>query len=280
MRPHPTVVEFDDGRSAILGITRAPTRIPRLLRDTLSPEGNCGGWVSSDPLDGNHIRALTETVLEARSCTWRIGPADQATIALAPAGGREELTHVINLCDGPEAARARWQAEARRTAGRARRRGARVIEGTTESHWDAYTELYRASVRRWDQALVTYRDSLFSLLAGFAGRGVRLWLVEIDGEPCAGAILLMHHQYATYWHGASEPERCPGATNLLQWQLIEHLAEEGIHTYDLNGSGPLSGVIRFKESIGAERRPVLAFECRHPLERAASRAKRLIRGQR
>ncbi|MGZ8693518.1 MAG: GNAT family N-acetyltransferase, partial [Gaiellaceae bacterium] len=109
-----------------------------------------------------------------------------------------------------------------------------------------------------------------------AERGVQLWLSEVDGEPCAGAVVLMHRRYATYWHGASLPRRCPGATNLLQWELLGTLEQRGIATYDLNGSGPLAGVVRFKESLGAKRARVVAYERRHPLERAASAAKRLL----
>jgi hypothetical protein len=276
VRPGPKLVEFTDGRSAILGITKVPTRIPGLMRDTLSPEGNCGGWVSADVLSERHMLSLAEVVLRASACVWRVGPADEDLVAVAPDGGREEFTHVIDLREGASAARELWRPEARRTAARAARRGARVVEGTSRSHWAAYAQLYRSSVQRWDRPLVVHRDSLFSHLSARAGQGVRLWLVELDGEPCAGAVVFTHRRYATYWHAASAPERCPGAANLLHWELLHVLADEGIQTYDLNGSGPLTGVIRFKESLGARRARVLAYERRHPLERAASTVKGLL----
>jgi hypothetical protein len=201
-------------------------------------------------------------------------------MAVAPDGGREEFTHVIDLREGAAAARDRWRAEARRTAARAARLGARVVEGTSRAHWEAYRQLYRSSVERWDRPLFVYGDSLFSHLSTRADRGIRLWLVELGGEPCAGAVVFTHHRYATYWHGATVPDRCPGATNLLHWELLPLLEDEGVHTYDLNGSGPLVGVVRFKETLGARRARVLAYERRHPLERAASTAKRLLRGGR
>ena len=275
VRPDPRLVEFADGRSAILGITKVPTRIPGLMRDTLSPEGNCGGWVSADVLGEGHIRSLAEVVLGASACVWRVGPADEELLAVAPDGGREEFTHVIDLREGAAAARERWRPEARRAAARASRRGARVVEGTSRSHWEAYAQLYRSSVQRWERPLFIHRDSLFSLLSARADRGIRLWLVELDGEPCAGAVVFTHRRYATYWHGATAPERCPGAANLLHWELLQLLADEGVRTYDLNGSGPLPGVVRFKETLGARRARVLAYERRHPLERAASTVRRL-----
>jgi hypothetical protein len=280
VRPDPRLVEFADGRSAILGITKVPTRIPGLLRDTLSPEGNCGGWVSADVLDEGHMRSLAEVVLGASACVWRVGPADEELFALAPDGGREEFTHVIDLREGAAAARERWRPEARRAAGRASRRGARLVEGTSPSQWDAYAQLYRSSVQRWERPLTTHRDSLFSLLSDRVDQGVRLWLVELDGEPCAGAVIFTHRRYATYWHGATAPERCSGAANLLHWELLQLLADDGVQTYDLNGSGPLPGVVRFKETLGARRARVLTYERRHPLERAASTVKRLHRSGR
>jgi hypothetical protein len=276
VEPHPIAVEFDDGRKAILGITRAPTRVPGVGRHLLSPEGNCGGWVSAEALEPQQVKALADVVVRAGSCIWRAGPADEAVQALGLAGAREEVTHVIDLREGAARAHTRWEAEARRTAARARRRGARMIQGTTKQHWDAYRRLYRASVQRWDRPLFTYRDSLFTELSRLSERGVRLWLAEIDGETCAGAVLLMHHRYATYWHGATIPQLCPGATNLLQWELIDVLAEGGVQTYDLNGSGPLAGVARFKESLGAKPARVIAYERKHPLERTASAAKHLL----
>ena len=270
VRPDPRLVEFTDGRSAILGITKVPTRIPGLMRDTLSPEGNCGGWVSADVLGRDHALSLAEVVLGASPCVWRVGPADEELLAAAPNGGREEFTHVIDLRDGAAAARERWRPEARRTAARAARRGARVVEGTNRGHWAAYAQLYRSSVRRWERPLVVHRDSLFPLLSARAEKGIRLWLVELDGEPCAGAVVFTHGRYATYWHAATAPERCPGAANLLHWELLHVLADEGIRTYDLNGSGRLEAVVGCKETLGASRARVLAYERRHPLERAAS----------
>jgi CelD/BcsL family acetyltransferase involved in cellulose biosynthesis len=136
--------------------------------------------------------------------------------------------------------------------------------------------MYHASVERWERPLFTYRDSLFSLLAAGADLGIRLWLVELDGEPCAGTVVLVHHRHATAWHGATLPRRCPGAMNLLDWELLQVLVDEGIWTYDLSGSAGLSGVVKYKESLGAARVPVLAYQGRHPLERAASSARRLL----
>ena len=275
-RPRPLRLSFDDGREAILGITRMPSRIPGVMRDQLSPEGNCGGWVTPDVLDVRHLRALIDVIFGSASCIWRIGPTRRRVQQLAEANCRRELTHVIELADGLDAARSRWHGAARRSAAVARRRGARLVQATTRRQWEAYTGLYRATISRWDKPLFTYDERLFDELPRLSDRGVQLWLVEADGRPCAGAVVVLHRQHAVWWHGASAPERCHGAANLLQWDLLEELVTAGVRTYDLNGSGPLPGVVRFKESLGASAQPVLAYERRHPLERAASNVKQFL----
>jgi hypothetical protein len=280
MKPDPRLVEFDDGTSAILGVTKVPTRIPGVTYDALSPEGNCGGWVSADDLGEAHGKALADVVLRASAYVWRVGPTDENARSAAPDGGRKEFTQLIDLREGAEAARARWRPSARRAVAQASRRGARLVEGTRRQHWEAYRRLYHASVQRWERPLFTYGDSLFSLLADGADVGIRLWLVELDGEPCAGTVVLVHRRHATSWQGATMPRRCPGAMNFLDWELLQLLADEGVWTYDLGGSAGLSGVVKYKETLGAVGARVVAYERRHPLEHAARRAKRLLVWQR
>jgi hypothetical protein len=276
----PRKVGFSDGRSAVVGATRAPTRVPGVERDVLSPEGNCGGWVSVDELSEAHARSLGELVLRSPSLIWRAGPADPAVLRLGLPGAREEVTHVIDLRGGAEAARARWKKRARQAAARALRDGVRVREGRAHADWVAFASLYRECVSGWERPLVVYRDELFRLLAESGEPGVRLWLAEQDGTPRAGAVVLTHRRYAVVWLGASAPRRQPGATNALDWGVIGALAEEGAHVYDLNGSGPLAGVVRYKESIGASPVEVLAFERRHPLERAGAALRARLHGGR
>ncbi len=286
IRPNPVRVEFVDGRSAILGISRVPTRVPGVLRDTLSPEGNCGGWVSAAALTPEHGDALSRVILASSPCVWRLGPADRGRVTTPPDGGRRELTHLIDLRQGTDAVWDRWKPSARGSARRASRCGVRVVEGAGRRRWEAFAELYEAAVSRWSRPLDVYESRLFSLLAERVDAGVRLWLAEVDGEACAGSVVLTHRPHAIAWLGASVPGRAPGASNLLDWEVLRQLTDEGFAIYDLSGSGPLQGVVRYKESVGARREPVIAYERRHPLERVGSavrvlgRKARLLAGKR
>jgi hypothetical protein len=272
--PSPRLVEFADGRTAVIGATRAPTRLPFVKRDQLSPEGNCGGWVSCDALGDEHRRRLAQIVLESPSLIWRIGPCDGELHSLAPPDARSEMTHIVDLTVGVAEARQRWRKGARQTALRALRRGVRVREGRSAADWQAFRDLYRRCVDAWERPLFVYRPELFDMLARRTEDGVRLWLAEVDGAATAGTILLGHGDYTTGWLGVSLHSDPPGAMNALQWEIIEALAGEGCNVYDLNGSAGLDGVVSFKEHIGAAPAPVVAIERRHPLERVARRALR------
>jgi Acetyltransferase (GNAT) domain len=270
--PAPRLVEFSDGATAVIGTTRTPTRIPFVKRDELAPEGNCGGWVSGHTLAGRHRRGLVDIVLESSSLVWRIGPHDPEVHSLAPPDARREVTHVIDLSAGAPEARRRWRKGARHAALRALRTGVRVREARGTGDWRRFADVYRQCAGGWARPVVVYRPELFDLLARRTEDGVRLWLAEVDGAPTAGAVLLRHGAYTTWWLGASLRSQPSGAMNALQWELIGQLASEGCRVYDLNGSAGLDGVVAFKQHIGAAATPVLAVDRPHPLQRLARRA--------
>ena len=68
----------------------------------------------------------------------------------------------------------------------------------------------------------------------------------------------------------------PGSFNALLWEALGILESRGIDTFDLLGSGPLAGVVAFKESIGGVPHRVRAVVGSHPLVAAARTARRLL----
>jgi hypothetical protein len=270
--PAPRLVGLSDGTTAVIGAARTPTRIPFVKREELAPEGNCGGWVSGHTLGEGHRRRLVQIVLESSSLVWRIGPYDRELQGLAPPDARREVTHVIDLSAGAPEARRRWRKGARHAALRALRTGVRIREARGAGDWRRFADVYRRCAGGWARPLAVYRLELFDLLARRTEDGVRLWLAEVDGAPTAGAVLLRHGAYTTWWLGASLRSQPSGAMNALQWELVGQLASEGCRVYDLNGSAGLAGVVAFKQHIGAEATPVLAIDRLHPLQRVARRA--------
>ena len=116
-------------------------------RDTTSrPRAAYGGWLSADTLSRAHADALTEEVLRAPSLIWRRSPADREATAVSIPGAIEEVTHLVDLSDGADAAGRRWRSEARGSANRARKAGVKVREAKRPDDWLAYDALYREAL--------------------------------------------------------------------------------------------------------------------------------------
>lgn len=274
--PAPRRVEFEDGRSAILGVIRAPTRLPGVRRHYLSLEGNCGGWVSGDELEAGHARALAQQIVDLGSVVWRRHPLDVLATEVSVAATTIETTHLIDLRNGADAAHARWRKTAAHAAAGAERNGAVVRQATSLDDWSAYFDLYERMSKRWARPMALYKRPLFSLLGALDDDAVQLWLTELDGRLVGGGIFFRHGSHVVNWHGISDPTTCPGSSNLLDRKMIDILAARGVATYDLNGSGPNPGVVWHKESMGGVAAPILTVYRTHPLERIGRSVKRRL----
>jgi Acetyltransferase (GNAT) domain len=274
--PAPQRVEFEDGRSAILGVIRAPTRLPGVRRHYLSLEGNCGGWVTGDELEAAHARALAQQIVGLGSVVWRRHPLDVLATEVSVAATTIETTHLIDLRNGADAAHARWRKTAAHAAAGAERNGAVVRQATSLDDWSAYFDLYKRMSKRWARPMALYDRPLFSLLGALEDDAVELWLTEVDGRLVGGGVFFRHGSHVVNWHGISDPTTCAGSSNLLDWKMIDVLAARGIATYDLNGSGPNPGVVWHKESMGGVATPILTVYRTHPLERIGRSVKRRL----
>ncbi|MBI1795443.1 MAG: GNAT family N-acetyltransferase [Candidatus Eisenbacteria bacterium] len=97
----------------------------------------------------------------------------------------------------------------------------------------------------------------------------RFDLVEHQGAPIGGALHLLHRSTALNWLTvADEKHRDLRPNHLLIARVMQSLCEQSYHTYNFGGSPPgAEGLIQFKESWGAERRPVLEVRRRSLLHR-------------
>jgi hypothetical protein len=276
-QPAPRRVEFEDGRTAILGVTSALTRLPGVRRNYLSPQGNCGGWVTGDELEAAHARALAEQIVGLGSVVWRRHPQDALAAGASVAATSVETTHLIDLRYGADAVHARWKKKAMAAAVRAEQRGTVVRQASSLDDWRAYADLYERMSKRWARPMALYGRSLFTLLGEIEDDAVELWITEMNGRLTGGTINFRHGSHVVSWHGVSDWSSYPGVSNLLDWKMIDVLAARGVETYDLNGSGPNPGVVRYKESIGGVAAPVLTVLRMHPVERIGRTLKRCLR---
>ena len=151
-----------------------------------------------------------------------------------------------------------------------------VRQGESLSDWLAYYEVYRTTMTYWERPTSAYGELLFRLLHGAGSDRIRLWLVEVEGVVIAGAIVLTTGVHAVHWSGAAIRGTAPGATNLLHWEVLGSLAEEGFALCDLNPSGGHDGVVAFKEAIGAEPMPAPLVVRRDWRERGIETVRRVL----
>lgn len=271
-RPAPLRASFSDGTSAIVGLTKERTRLGT-ERWHLSPAGTYGGWVSETPLSDRHQELLAERLRRAPSLVWSSCPSDPP---LRAPGVMADTTHVIDLRDGADAARARWRSQARREVRAARKAGIAARPAETPADWLAYDALYRETLERWAAPSSVYERSLFELLRVIASPHARLWLAELDGELVAGALMFSAHVNVVGWHSASS-KRGLGAARLIQWEVLGALAADGIESYDLLPSGGHAGVVAFKVSLGASPAEAPLLVKRRWRESIAARAQAALR---
>lgn len=272
-RPAPKRVTFTDGTTAILCVSEQTTRLG-VERWHLSPAGTYGGWLWEKPGSTQHASALARVIADQPSAIWRLGPSDAGIVNDALIDANIGVSHVIDLRSGCAQARGQWRKSSRRWVRRAIREGARIRMATRHEDWMAFYAVYEESLARWSRPSSKYERSLFALLAESAGRDIRLWLVEIDGDPVGGSVVFTHGSHAIGWHAAFA-KGVPGASNLLQWELVEILAGEGREIYDLSPSGGHSGVVDHKDSLGTSRAPTVLVHNETALERSVARVRRL-----
>ena len=82
---------------------------------------------------------------------------------------------------------------------------------------------------------------------------------------CSGAIVLYQFPRAYYWHAAYDSDYANlSANNILQDAVIQDACAQGYEAYDLLASGSHKGVASFKDSLGAKRIPMVAYEWKAP----------------
>lgn len=91
--------------------------------------------------------------------------------------------------------------------------------------------------------------------AGRDRKAVETFTAYAGSEPLAAILTIRHGRAATYYVGWTGPEgRAKHAHNLLLWQAVLRLKEQGVEWLDLGGVDGLHmpGVSRFKLGLGGE----------------------------
>ena len=264
------IARSSDGRRVILPMVRTWQSTRSGLAGLESSPPHCyGGPIFDCPPDPEFVASATLAIIEsplvrAHSAILHGNPHLGLELSgLEPAGASE--THVISLSGGYSQVRARYKSGHKSTLSKKKLSAIAIRCGESTGDWQGYFALYQKSLQRWgDAATSNHRWSIFAQLRE-AAPGVRLWLAQSDGVVCSGAIVLYQFPRAYYWHAAYDSDYANlSANNILQDAVIQDACAQGYEAYDLLASGSHKGVASFKDSLGAKRIPMVAYEWKAP----------------
>jgi CelD/BcsL family acetyltransferase involved in cellulose biosynthesis len=254
-QPAPSRVEFSDGVTALLPLSRESAAHGLLPRYLLSPAGTFGGWLAEDELPDAHAEVLREHLLTRHgTLAWRVNPYDGALRRLSWDAYDHDETHAVDLRQGFDAVESRFSRGQRSNLRKALKAGVEVRVAESRADWHEYFQVYEESLDRWgDSASSGYGWSLFEALYELRSPDVRLWLAHREGELAAGALCFYTDTQAVYWHGAArERHFAMRPVNLLMVEAMRDAAARHCAWFDFNPSGGHEGVKTFKRSFGAE----------------------------
>jgi len=103
-------------------------------------------------------------------------------------------------------------------------------------------------------ALSDYPMRLFEEFHRRADPNAVLWLAKLDGRVIAGDLWLYWGKRNVGWLGAVDPKFFKfNPTNFVLTEIIRDACRRGDVVFDMAASSGLPGLIRFKDSFGAER---------------------------
>ena len=282
MVPAPETIVFNDGASAILPMASRRYCGGIVQINWSMPAHTFGGWLSADTLTVEHAKLLAGCLQRRPDLVWRENPYDPILKSIKLCCAREDFTQTIDLSKGFEAAANRFDYAHRKAVKRAAVVGVSVAEAVHLEEWESYFKLYEASRARWKKRNLAkgdgYSRSLFKAIYESAPSGRKLWLARIKGVPACGILCFYWNRHAVAWHGAGGAEFfMHRPNNLLYEHAILHAAREGYRWFDCNPSAGLTGVMEFKEHLGAMPLRSRVVDKKSPVRRLAELVKSLLR---
>ncbi|MBD3419770.1 MAG: GNAT family N-acetyltransferase [Chitinivibrionales bacterium] len=256
IRPGARLVEFDDGRKALLPLC-IDRRLNGLLKTWISsPGGTYGGWLSRDELTRAHTEALVQYVTSFRNVFWRENPYDATLSEYDIPQSIHDVSQIIALDKQPGDYLTNAPHAHRKAVKKAAFNEVTIRQATCGQDWSNHYRAYLASVKRWQEKKLTistvYTMEFFGQLALLPSDTCQLWIAEKKANYLAGVICLYWNTYAVAWHGAAwEASFDLRPNNLLYAAMIRDAAQKKFSVFDMNPCRGLEGVSQFKKLLGA-----------------------------
>ncbi len=240
----------EDGRLFILPLT-AVAHLGGLLKTLHSQAlGRPGGFLYDVPPADEEVQSMLNTLLDWRTPGLTLIESHDSPLQL-PGIRHPFETQVLALPKSFEDLLAGFEAETRRTADRAERRGVSVRLARSESDWASFMNLQEKSMAR--QSGETHlRPAFIQALSALSIGQCRLWLAEFEGAIIAAALVFYHRSRAVwYLAGFDYEHRDKNPNNLLIREILRDAIDREMIEFDFGGSPGLPGVEKFKSGFGA-----------------------------
>jgi hypothetical protein len=259
MRPWPQKIVFEDGKVAIVPLSRISYFHGMFKQYVSSPAGTFGGWLSLHELCPDHVRELVLYMLKYSNITWRENPYAPGLRDIEIKAARHDFTQAVDLrTTYGEIVRTTSRTH-QKSIRRALRSGVSVCEADSREQWQRHFQGYLASRSRWEKAgqqklSAGYSWELFEILFNAHSSCCKLWLALCKGEVASSVISFYWNHHAVAWHGGAFEEYFDVYPNhLLYQEMVRDAHEKGFHWFDFNTTGDLSGVASFKDQLGTQR---------------------------
>jgi hypothetical protein len=248
---------LDDGTAVVLPcVVKKKKRLLRQVKDYKSMEpGVYGGFMAQRLLGTEEIELLAAAVLRIKNSSGRIVETPWQPLNLPGSFISKKLsTHIVALSPDFETLQRKFSRGQKSNLSQARRKQVTVRRAASGQDIETYYAMYMETVKRWGEAAgALYSKELFVKLFKAKDPHIIFTLAEVESRIVAGIIALAWGRSIIYWHGAALQEFFKHyPNNLLHAELMAWGCTNGFQLYDMGPSAGLEGVMRFKESFGAQ----------------------------
>jgi hypothetical protein len=246
------LIRFSDGVELILPLAKYKKLKGIFNLYSITPDNKLGSFISEHGVTPEHEQVLFQ-YLSRYNLSWHQNPFHLIT-KYHDFDHENETTMVIDMREGVEALRKKWQTSHKsflQQARQAPKRGVTVTKSNTLEEWREFYKIYLASSERWDSPQL-YSWPVLEAFFNQASDKAQLWAAWAEGKMIAGNIVFCHNHTVSAWFKGGLKEYFHLKTpKYLDLQRIEYYAQEGYWWFDM-GAARNQGIMEYKAQLGCE----------------------------
>lgn len=239
---------FDDDQEILLPLIKIKQHYVSV------PFYNYGGFISNKIISKEKIKQIY-IFLNSQKHNTIICPNPFFPAAIDFNFKKEKyFTHILQLNRPWEKIEAGFEMRCMRAIKKAKHSNIHISLADSLDDYKKYYEIYLDSVKRW-KSNFKFPFDLFRNLQQLHSNHINLWIAKKEKIIIGGILNFNFNKNIIYWHGCSLAKYWKySPNNLLHMAAIKSAHEQECNYYDFGASANLEGVIKFKESFGAEKK--------------------------